>query len=244
MRHEYVGDIGDFGKYALLKALAGNDLTLGVVWYLNVAHESNNDGQFTSYDHLRICDPTLHDKLRAIVQNGKRSLRSVEAASVLPDDTIFYSNPTPIPAPSVGSVTRTSQCALRESWHADAIQVLSKANLVFLDPDNGLAGENVERHSRRSAKYVFREEVSDWLSRGKSVVLYQHQQRRTLRELVRSQLVELGQRGWALTFHRLSVRIYYILPASEEHEELLAHRTRVFLESEWGRKEHFRLNAL
>ena len=55
MRHEYVGDIGDFGKYALLKALAGNDLTLGVVWYLNVAHESNNDGQFTSYDHLRIC---------------------------------------------------------------------------------------------------------------------------------------------------------------------------------------------
>ena len=44
MRHEYVGDIGDFGKYALLKALAGNDLTLGVVWYLNVVNESNNDG--------------------------------------------------------------------------------------------------------------------------------------------------------------------------------------------------------
>ena len=31
MRHEYVADIGDFGKYALLSALAGEDLTLGLV---------------------------------------------------------------------------------------------------------------------------------------------------------------------------------------------------------------------
>jgi len=30
MRDSYVADVGDFGKYALLNALAGNDLRLGV----------------------------------------------------------------------------------------------------------------------------------------------------------------------------------------------------------------------
>src|SRR5947209_11324823 len=44
MRHEYVGDVGDFGKYALLNALASKDMPLGVVWYLNTCIESNNDG--------------------------------------------------------------------------------------------------------------------------------------------------------------------------------------------------------
>ena len=30
MQNSYVGDIGDFGKYALLNALAGDELRLGV----------------------------------------------------------------------------------------------------------------------------------------------------------------------------------------------------------------------
>jgi hypothetical protein len=35
MRDSYVADVGDFGKYALLNALAGDDLRLGVLWYCN-----------------------------------------------------------------------------------------------------------------------------------------------------------------------------------------------------------------
>jgi len=35
MRDSYVADVGDFGKYALLNALAGNDLRLGVFWCRN-----------------------------------------------------------------------------------------------------------------------------------------------------------------------------------------------------------------
>lgn len=34
MQDRYVGDIGDFGKYGLLRALCAHDLSLGVVWYL------------------------------------------------------------------------------------------------------------------------------------------------------------------------------------------------------------------
>ena len=50
MKNSYVGDIGDFGKYGLLRHLCGvtgkgtdgDPLRLGVVWYLN-------EGQGTDY---------------------------------------------------------------------------------------------------------------------------------------------------------------------------------------------------
>lgn len=245
MRHEYVGDIGDFGKYALLRTLGGSDLTLGVVWYLNQSRESNNDGRITRYEELRHCDPELHDRLRSIVEEGQRSLASIQSAFILPKTTIFYGDAVPSPdVPCLSSVTRKKQFALRESWHSEGLRSLSKAELVFLDPDNGLAGTRTQRHSVRSSKYAFIEEVRDWLDAGKSVVLYQHQQRRKLQEQVRGQLAELGQSGWALTFRRVSVRIYYVLPANEEHRQLLMERTNSFLESEWGRKQHFCLTTL
>ena len=44
VQDRYVGDVGDFGKYGLLRALCGGDLTLGVVWYLYPDEEANNDG--------------------------------------------------------------------------------------------------------------------------------------------------------------------------------------------------------
>ena len=58
MRHEYAGDVDDFGKYALLTALAREDL----VRYLNVCAKSNNDGLFPAgklADALR-CLPQWH----------------------------------------------------------------------------------------------------------------------------------------------------------------------------------------
>lgn len=243
MRHEYVGDIGDFGKYALLKALAGDDLPLGIVWYLNEAREHRNDGLFTEYSYLRSCDPALHDTLLEIVRSGKRSLASIEAANVLPRGTTFYSKVLPYPpAPCFSSVARDCECAYREDWHRDALSALSQAKLVFLDPDNGLAGK-VQPHSLRSPKYAFKEEVRDWLDRGKSVVLYQHAQRKSLEEQVRDQLKLLGRSGWPVTFHRMSVRIYYVLPATE-HRTVLMDRTRAFLETEWGRERHFSLTTV
>lgn len=54
MQNRYVGDIGDFGKYHLLKSLcSGNDdkgdLSLGVVWYLVPDENHNEDGKHIRY---------------------------------------------------------------------------------------------------------------------------------------------------------------------------------------------------
>jgi hypothetical protein len=244
MRHEYVGDVGDFGKYALLNALAGEDLQLGVVWYLNASTESNNDGLFTDYTHLRSCNPVLHDQLLKIVQSQKRSLERVEAAALLPGKTTFYREPMPYSErPCFSEAARARETSRRRAWHEDAIGKLSNSELVFLDPDSGLAGTRVKAYARKSPKSTFREEVKNWIDAGKSVVLYQHQQRLKLEEQVRGQLSELrslGCSGWAVTFHRMAVRIYFVLP-TDEHRLRLRRRTETFLDTEWGRKQHFRL---
>ena len=44
MQNSYVSDIGDFGKYALLNALAGHELRLGVNWYLNADEKNSPHG--------------------------------------------------------------------------------------------------------------------------------------------------------------------------------------------------------
>jgi len=166
MRHEYVGDVGDFGKYALLNALAGADLSLGVVWYLNTCVESNNDGRFTDYRNLRSCNPYLHDQLLQIRAKG-RSLEHVEAAEVLRAGTRFYRESVPFTAnPCFSPAARDKECARRKAWHEEALRKLAEVELVFLDPDNGLAGTRVKPYSQRSVKYAFREEVGELAGRG------------------------------------------------------------------------------
>jgi hypothetical protein len=131
-------------------------------------------------------------------------------------------------------------------WVEGAFSALSKADLVFLDPDNGLAGTRIKPYSRKSPKYALMDEVKGWLSRKKSVVLYQHQQRRPLEQQTVLQLEELktlGSFGWAVTFHRMAARIYFVLPASDECRVRLMERTRTFLNTEWGTKGHFRAAA-
>ncbi|MGI5882059.1 MAG: hypothetical protein ACOX7L_03210 [Dethiobacteria bacterium] len=84
MQDRFVGDIGDFGKYGLLRALCwgygGERLRLGVNWYLVSDQGNPGDGGFIDYLHkkspqdkkkpktlLEMCDPELFSLLREIV---------------------------------------------------------------------------------------------------------------------------------------------------------------------------------
>jgi hypothetical protein len=85
VQDRYAGDIGDFGKYGLLRYIcfAGNgisSLRLGVNWYLVPDTGNAGDGGFTEYlqddlyplfNKLRICDPKLYETLKNIVLPGK-----------------------------------------------------------------------------------------------------------------------------------------------------------------------------
>jgi hypothetical protein len=240
VQDRYVADIGDFGKYALLNALAGDELRLGVHWYRNADEEPNRDGKFTDYLHLRGCAPPLYDALLDIVRSGRRSISAVGSAGILPGGTLFYSHPLSYR----DAQDRASRATRRAAWNVQALEALSQAEIVFMDPDNGFAGRSAHPAATNGPKYVFPDELGPYLQRRQSLVVYQHQTREkgglqaTLR-LKFQMLSSLGfEQMWALVFRRVSVRVYFILPAPP-HVALLAERTESFLNTEWGLRKHF-----
>lgn len=240
MRDSYVGDVGDFGKYALLNSLAGSDLRLGVVWCRNSEPDATQDGLFTEYSELRSCDPNLYDRLWQILATNQRALSQVEKNGILPLNTLFYGTAIPVPrVPCFSARSRETQARLRAEWFDEAFKKLSRSDLVFLDPDNGLAPRRCRKHLYGSVKYIFEDEVGAWAQRGQSVVVYQHQQRRSLGEQVSEQqrVLAAGKPCHTVSFHRRTARIYYIIP-SEDHEHRISERLTCFLAGEWGK--HFR----
>ena len=137
MRHGWVRDIADFAKYGLLKRLAGDDLRLGVFWYLTTHADAN--APLVSYlsrpDRYRACDDALFDTLRRLdIEKGDElTLEDIERGKVLPGNTVFYSRPL-----STTAIERPNRRPARDQWFQEGCALTRDCNLVFLDPDTGL----------------------------------------------------------------------------------------------------------
>lgn len=153
MQDRYAGDIGDFGKFGLLKAIERQGLSIGINWYLTNPEgreKLQRDGGYTISDKYFSCDQELAASLFKIskLEEG-RSVDALEKASLLKTE-LYYHEPV-----SVGEE--------RIDWHQEALQTLAKANVIFLDPDNGLLANSVRKTYKRAVKYILDEELEDYL---------------------------------------------------------------------------------
>lgn len=259
MQDCYVGDIGDFGKYGLLRWLCGvhdsdEPLRLGVLWY-RTPDEDNSDGRLTDYLEppdkrlleskpatlrrkntqyvgLRGCDETLFDGLHDLVKVKKnRSVKAVRESGILPADTIFFE-------PEVPAVPHK-----RSAWMAEGLQAVIGKHLVFADPDNGITGLKAgSRQVQRSLKHAYCDEIEMCWERDQSLVIYQHSDRRRggLRKLVADVSDAFKEFGapelHVLRWRRKQARVYLVLPA-RDHEELITCRIDNLLAAKWGRRQ-------
>lgn len=227
MQDRYAGDVGDFQKLGLLRALCaggeGDDsLRLGVSWYLVPDEAHNSDGKHVAYldssnpqaTSLRSCDPDLYERLGSIVRDGRRTVSDLEQVGALPSRALTYREP----------LHRGMTGPERSHWHASALAELASADLIFLDPDNGLRSTG-SRYKQE--KYAFAHEVADYAARDQSVVVYHHADRtpggvpvqvqRRLSELRAATGAEpLG----AIVAHRGSTRFFLIVPAPSHRARL------------------------
>jgi len=250
MQDQYVGDVGDFGKYGLLRYLCGlredskgPSLSLGVVWYL-MPNGGGNDGKHLSYlhhppknrhrDRFRGCDDLLYESLYDIifdgaypeVQKGRRTVSAIQGASIL-RDAVFFDDPLTVDGLQVD----------RTAWSRDAITRLNHCDVVFADPDNGL-----ELPSGPGPKHASFSELGRYLQNGRSLVVYHHLSRNgSADDQIRSCASQLRERLGiggdiiSLRYRRGTARAFFIIPNGRER--VLNERIDAFLDGPWGREK-------
>lgn len=172
MKNQYVGDIGDFGKYSMLRAFIDAGIKVGVNWYLT-ENDGSNDGKFTDYlkkDTMRQYCPDVFDALKGIAHKENKGVVDVERSGILPGGQ-FYSE---ILKPEGTPGDREQE---RSCWFQESMKELEDADLIFMDPDNGLL-ETDDASKLGGEKYVLPSEVESYFIEGHNVVYYCHKGRR------------------------------------------------------------------
>ena len=265
MQNQYVGDIGDFGKYGLLRHLTDmredekpkDALRLGVVWYLfpdeapkDPNKPDNRDGSLTGYlcdrrdnhEKFRICDTDLYDALHKIVMEEKiRNIAKVQESEILTGNPLYYHQFLPDPREH----TRDALKSAREGWLEDALKTTADAKLIFVDPDNGISPKRTRPWHKKGPKYVFMDDLKQFYKRGQSLVIYHHltRQGKAPEQIKRyakrlQQYLELPDLPWSLWYHRGTARVYFIVP-HKNHGVALESRLKSFLDSPWCKRGHF-----
>ena len=209
MKNQYVGDVGDFGKYAMLRVFAEAGVKIGVNWYLT-ENDGSNDGKYTKYledGDLRPLCPEVFDVLKRIAFEPKKTVRDVQQSGLLKDavyyDELLKTRGTP--------PEREYQ---RNQWFFRSLDALAGTELIFMDPDNGLLESN-DASKPGAEKYILPDEVEMYFNEGHNVVYYCHKGRRSWKAWsdYKSVMFERipSAKPAVLTFHKGTQRSYIFL---------------------------------
>lgn len=164
MKDQYAGDVGDYVKLGLLRALF-HDRRLAVDWFRTADDAGSKDGKFIHYlqpefaNKWRVFDPELYDYLKSAIDRDERSIDMLQRALIGPGRE-FYDRIIERPA------SRAVWFSLFSHW-------LTTSDMLYLDPDNGISS------SQRlpSLKSVTVDEVQYLLNRVDTLLIYHHQTR-------------------------------------------------------------------
>ena len=218
MKNQYVGDIGDYGKYGLLRFLSAKGVKLGINWYLT-NNDGSTDGKHTSYlekASLRYYDPELFDALKQINSFPEKSVKMIENAGIIPD-ALFYSELL-----DTSSHEQKSREILRQLWFNNSTLLLKDAELIFADPDNGMTLTKGAIH-KDSEKYILPEEIKSYYNSGHNVFFYCHKGRRkweaweqyktAIKDYIRD------ARVFVLTHHKGTQRSYIFVIHPDDYQK-------------------------
>ena len=153
---------------------------------------------------FRQCDPDLYDVLEALIAANQRRISRIRNSGILPTDTNYYEESLSFPA----ETRHPAREEARDRWLHGALEVARPVDLVFVDPDNGIAN-SASPYARNGPKDVFQEDLRQFVEQGQSLVVYHHlgrqavadEQIRIWSERLRDYL-GLGNSPWALRFRR------------------------------------------
>ena len=213
MKDQYVGDVNDYAKYALCRALtAKGDVALGV-WWMRTPDDGRPDGALTGYlarfERWSDLDPELYVAMKFLVAEGKRSVQNVERSGLLAG-ALFW--PEPVPPKE------------QDRWlsFTKMLQRFRDRDLVLFDPDMGIEVPSVPQGHARSCQYVYWGELTTMYAEGHSLLIFQYfprVQRQVFTSLRLEQLAALV--GAAAVCCAATPRVAFFLAMHERHRSKL-----------------------
>lgn len=234
MQDNYIGDIGDYGKYGLLRMIDSNKVSLAINWYKVMPKKigKQDDGKYITYlsapQIYRQYDPTLFEALHKIVCiEQDRSIERIERENLF--SAQYHSQ-------QIG-------CD-RLQWHQNALLQTDDAEIVFLDPDNGLETVRMHNSGKTTEKHVKWSELKDYYSRGQNVILYQHRPQMTKKEECIENIMNFQKEYLCadfvkvLEFPKYTNRFYFMF-IHEQYQNVCEHVCASMIEN-WGRADFCR----
>lgn len=216
MKNQYVGDVGDYGKYSLLRAFSEAGIRVGINWYLT-ENDKTNDGKHVTYlnkKDMRKLDPVVYDVMKQLIDTDCRSVSEVQKSGLI-KDALYYGELLKIEGNPPMKEHR------RITWFLKSMDALKDADLIYMDPDNGLL-ENNDFLAKGADKYVFPDEVKKYYYEGHNVVYYCHKGRRTYTQWDDYKTTMFDRlpdvRPVILTFHKGTQRSYIFLIHEKDYD--------------------------
>ena len=212
MKNQYFGDINDYRKYGLIRAiLRAGKFRLLVAWMLT-PDDGSIDGKFTGYlrapDIWQRYDGELYNGIQSLLsRRGTRRVLLIENTSLLPQAK-FFSHIVP------------EQRDDRKFWADELLQSASESDFVFLDPDNGLEVKSKPYGRKGSSKYLYRQEVTELWEREKSLLIYQHFCRQKRQIFIHEKLHVLQQHTSGSTIEAfVTPHVLFLLALQPTHQQ-------------------------
>ena len=231
-------------------------MKLGLVWYLHHDERHGADGKRISRDGKFIdylnptlanlqqfgeCDQELWNKLGHLVGLDARCVHCAELANILPGCTSYYGAQLCY----VPKMKPDKKAELRDHWFQEAFKTTCEADIVCLDPDNGIAKNNTRMCHQDGPKFVYMDDLRAFWKRKQSLVVYHHLDMLAgkAENKIKAVVAQLqggleGAKPISLWFHRGTARVFFVIP-QPEHKELIRERVDRFLKFGWEKHGHF-----
>ena len=232
MQDRWVAEIGDFGKFGLLRRICGcdgrfdGDRSLAVLWYRtagDAAHASTaRPAWLDRPDMFRECDPLLFDILDEIVASGLRETHSIEIAELL-GDAAFHSDLWSFD----GMSSPKMRAMERRRLFLGALAVVGERRVVFVDSDDGTMPDGTLPDMPGATRWIGWDEMVALAALRRTLVFGRPSdddtpiQRQAVRGAV--ELIErlrLDVRPIPMIFQGTAARVYFVIPAPDDADAI------------------------
>jgi hypothetical protein len=223
MKNQYFGDVNDYLKYGLLRAITlDTDWNLLVAWMLT-PDDGGPDGKKLKFleapDTWARYDSPLFEGLVDLLRSApQRSVSLIEGSDLLPRAS-YYSAVVP------------DTHRERDAWSDGLLRGAKDADLVFLDPDNGIEVPSKPIGHKGSSKYVTWDELKGLWNAGSSLLIYQHFRRERRDPFILRMVENLHSRiGADFVEAFRTAHVLFLLAAQDRHAQKFADNVSLLAE--------------